>query len=78
MWEATTKHLRVDGDGWIYRRADPDDDDGDDEHLGSIEDADCVPDELTDEYEALCDAWRRDVGALQRDRDEHRERMWAR
>lgn len=77
-WEATTTHLMVDADGWLYRRPDPEDDAADYEHLGSIEDADCVTDDLADEYEALCDAWRRDVGAMQRDRDEHRDQMRAR
>lgn len=77
MFELETRRLRVDSDGWVHRKGDPDDEDADDEWLGSIEDADCVPDELADEFEALCDAWRREVGALQRDRDEHRSRRRA-
>ena len=72
-----TAHLRVDDEGWVYRKADPADEDADDEFLGSIEDGDCVTDDLADEFEQLSDEWRSEVGALQRDRDEYLDRMWS-
>lgn len=78
MWISETTHLFVDDEGWVRRKPDPADDDGDYEFCGSIDDPDCVTDDLADEYDALCDAWRRDVGALQVDRDEHMERRYAR
>jgi hypothetical protein len=75
---AETRRLALDDDGWVHRKPDPADDDGDREFLGSIEDPDCVTDDLADEFESLCCEWRREVGALQRDVDDHNERRWAR